>query len=264
MGTTAMTSPGAIGTPAIPPPSRCGHWTLYEYAVVTSTNLVAANLGAWTAVRADTQTNGRGRFQRTWVSDLGGLWLSAVVPLSYNAIARKVLPLAAGLAVCDGLHELGISGLRLRWPNDVLVNDRKLAGLLIDQFVPGLAVVGIGLNVTNQPEAHDPLLAHRTARLADLITSPLELATLTRVLLSHLHNVMIDLSHRSAPALLSRINKLWGVPRRVELDLNGTLRSGTFTGVDPEGRLTLSEGTGGVTFYEAHQVRHLTEIGALS
>ena len=264
MGTTATTGPGAISTSAIPPSSRCGNWTLYEYAVVASTNLVAANLGAWTAVRADTQTNGRGRFQRTWVSDLGGLWLSAVVPLSHNPVARKVLPLAAGLAVCDGLHELGISGLRLRWPNDVLVNDRKLAGLLIDQFVPGLAVVGIGLNVTNQPEAHDPLLAHRTARLVDLITSPLELATLTRVLLSHLHNVMIDLSHRGAPALLSRINKLWGVPRRVELDLNGTPRSGTFTGVDPEGRLTLSEGTGGVTFYEAHQVRHLTEIGALS
>jgi BirA family biotin operon repressor/biotin-[acetyl-CoA-carboxylase] ligase len=264
MGTTAATSPGATSTPAIPPSSRCGNWTLYEYAIVASTNLEAANLGAWTAVRADTQTNGRGRFQRTWVSDVGGLWLSAVVPLSHNEVARKVLPLAAGMAVCDGLHELGISGLRLRWPNDVLVNDRKLAGLLIDQFVTGLAVVGIGLNVTNQPEACDPLLADRTARLADLMTSPLELATLTPLLLSHLHEAVVELGHRGAPALLSRINKLWGSPRRVELDLDGTLRTGTFTGIDPEGRLVLSEDAGGVTFYEAHQVRHLTEIGVLS
>jgi biotin-(acetyl-CoA carboxylase) ligase len=80
------------------------------------------------------------------------LWLSAVVPLSHNDAARKVLPLAAGLAVCDGLHELGFRSTPAL-ANDVLVNDRKLAGLLIDQFVPGLAVVGIGLNVTNQPEA---------------------------------------------------------------------------------------------------------------
>jgi len=264
MGSTATTSPGAITTAATPPPSRCGQWRLYEYAVVASTNLVAANLGAWTAVRANTQTNGRGRFQRTWVSDVGGLWLSAVVPLIHNDVSRKVLPLAAGLAVCDGLHELGISGLRLRWPNDVLVEDRKLAGLLIDQFVPGLAVVGIGLNVTNQPESCDPLLANRTHRLVDLTTSPVELPNLTRLLLTHLRKVVIDLAQRGAPALLSRINKLWGVPRRVQLDLDGTIRTGTFTGVDPEGRLMLSEQAGGITLYEAHQVRHLTEIGALS
>ena len=60
-------------------------------------------------------------------------------------------------------------------------------------------------------------------------------------------------------SLLPRVNKLWAAPRRVELDLDGTFHAGLFTGVDDEGRLALSDEAGNVTFYEAHEVRHLTE-----
>src|SRR5260370_22011770 len=81
-------------------------WTLHEYPAVTSTNFIAANLPPWTAVRADIQTNGRGRFQRAWISDRGGLWLSAVVPIQPDAIKRRALPLAVGLAVFDSLRQL--------------------------------------------------------------------------------------------------------------------------------------------------------------
>src|SRR5262249_27422576 len=130
---------GSSGNVAQATASACGEWMLYEYPVVTSTNLVAAGLPAWSAIRADTQTGGRGRFQRSWVSDHGGLWLSAVVPIMHDETVPRALPLAAGLAVCNTLSALGISRFRLRWPNDVLINNRKLAGLLVDQFVSGLA-----------------------------------------------------------------------------------------------------------------------------
>src|SRR5579859_3257989 len=119
----------APGQPLHPTPAAGPHlstfesWTLQEYQAVSSTNLVAAALPAWTAVRADTQTAGRGRFQRTWISDQGGLWLSAVVPLNQDDLLRRALPLAAGLAICDALRHLGVHGFRLRWPNDVLVNN---------------------------------------------------------------------------------------------------------------------------------------------
>lgn len=241
-------------------PSRCGDWALYEYPVVTSTNLIAASLPEWTAVRADTQTNGRGRFQRNWVSDRGGLWLSAVVPISCDKIERRALPLAAGLAICKVLQEMGVSGARLRWPNDVLIDDCKLAGLLIDQFQPNLAIVGIGLNVRNRPEASDPALAHHTARLENLIPVPLELSALTTFVLRQLRQVLTQLKRDGAPAVLIRVNKLWGSPRMVELDLDGKLCQGLFTGVDPEGRLALSDAAGKLTFYDAQEVRHLTEI----
>jgi BirA family biotin operon repressor/biotin-[acetyl-CoA-carboxylase] ligase len=233
---------------------------LYEYPVVTSTNLISANLAAWTAVRADTQTGGRGRFQRSWVSDRGGLWLSAVVSNPNAVGARRALPWAAALAVCDLLSELGVLRFRLRWPNDVLVNNRKLAGLLIDQFAPNTTVVGIGLNVQNRPEVSDARLANHTARLADLMSTPPELPKLTALILRHLRQELNELNRLGAPALFLRVNRLWEAPRNVELDLDGTLRRGLFTGVDPEGRLALSNLDGGITFYEAHEVRHLTEI----
>ena len=231
-------------------------FSLHEYEVVTSTNLVAATLPVWNAVRADIQTAGRGRFQRNWISDAGGLWLSAVVPEDQ---LRRVLPLAAGLAVCRALQELGVTGVRLRWPNDVLVNDRKLAGLLIDQFESGRVVIGIGLNVSNHPENHDRSLAHCTTRLADLLPVRPGLGALTSLVLRHLGSVLRTLEED--PELLFRdINLLWGPPREVELDLDGISCRGVFQRVDPEGRLALSDPEGNLSFYEAHQVRHLTEM----
>ena len=244
-------------TPVISP---CGDWTLYEHRVVTSTNLLAANLPAWTALRADTQTAGRGRFQRTWISDQGGLWLSAVVPLSGADLEHRILPLAAGLAVCNALQELGLRLCRLRWPNDVMIRDRKLAGLLIDQFVPSLAVIGIGLNVANQPETLDSTLKRHTTRLADLLTEPPGLPALTALILRHLRKLVLELRHDGAPNLLLRINELWGPALEVELDLDGTVRRGLFSGVDAEARLRLWDEAGRPALYEAHQVRHLTEI----
>lgn len=260
--TTAIDSATIANIPA-PVISTCGDWTLHEHRVVTSTNLLAANLPAWTAIRADTQTAGRGRFQRTWISDRGGLWLSAVVPLAHGDLERRTLPLAAGLAVCSALNEVGVRAFRLRWPNDVLVQDRKVAGLLIDQFVPGLAVIGIGLNVTNQPQALDATLKNNTARLVDFLPQTPGLPALTFLILRHLKTVLLRLDQPGTPACLLRINELWGPPRPVELDLDGTLRRGLFTGVDAEGRLRLVGEDANVGFYHAHQVRHLTELQVL-
>ena len=258
----ANDTPGLIdaGTPAGALVSSVNGWTFHEFPVVTSTNLVAANLPAWNAIRADTQTAGRGRFQRQWVSDAGGLWLSAVVPIGQDSPARLALPLAAGLAVCDTLRSLGVHHLRMRWPNDLLVNDRKLAGLLIDQFNPAVAVVGIGINVGNQPEVRDPLLNRQTARLVDLLPAAPTLPDLAARVLHGLQSVVTELLAGRFELLLPRVNALWGRPRRVELDLDGTMRRGTFAGVLADGRLVLRDECGGSAAYHPWQVRHLAEL----
>jgi BirA family biotin operon repressor/biotin-[acetyl-CoA-carboxylase] ligase len=187
------------------------------------------------------------------------LWLSAVVPLGKGPILRRALPLAVGLAVCGALQELGISDFRLRWPNDVLVCDRKLAGLLIDQFAEDLAVIGIGINVNNRPESMDPDLSNRTIRLADLLATTVELGQLTALLLRHLRQELAALESAGAPPLFARVNGFWRAPRMVELDLDGPVRKGLFTGVDTSGRLALASPSGELSFYDAHEVRHLTE-----
>jgi len=234
-------------------------WQLWEHREVTSTNLVAADLPVWSAVRADTQTAGRGRFQRTWVSDAGGLWLSAVVPAETNSPAWRVLPLVTGAAVCETLNHLGVAPLRLRWPNDVLTPAGKLAGLLIDQFHPGRAVVGIGLNVNNHPEACDQNLHGHVARLADLVTPP-SLTELAGQILARLKTHWESVQATGPGVFLPRINALWALPRRVQLDLDGPLVTGDFAGVDASGRLQLCTGTGPIQSYDPQAVKLLRDV----
>ncbi len=233
-------------------------WTLWEYDSVTSTNLVAAGLPAWSAVRADTQTAGRGRFQRKWVSDEGGLWLSAVVPI--RRPNGWFLPLLAGLAVCDVARGLGVENARLRWPNDVMLLERKLAGVLIDQFTPGLAVMGIGLNVNNQPACRDPALQNQAVRLADILPAPMPLEDLTTLLLGRIRPLVQAWNDGAWLPLLSRVNELWSRGRPVELDLDGDIRRGLFAGVDDAGRLLLLDDSGAAAAFNPEQVRHLNEI----
>jgi len=246
-------------------------WHLTEFAEVSSTNTVAAGLPVWSAVRADTQTEGRGRFQRAWISDQGGLWLSAVVPCGPIAEAARELPLLAGLAVADAL--LAVSSrlrvapssgltLRLRWPNDLLVGPRKLAGLLVDQFVPERAVIGIGVNVTNDPAARATSLAGQVITLQKLLApaEPPPLTQLAALVLAHLRAVLDAHATSGMATLTPRINALWDGPRAVLLDLDGPIVTGEFLGVDTGGRLQLRLAGGTTQLFEPHQVRLLREM----
>jgi BirA family biotin operon repressor/biotin-[acetyl-CoA-carboxylase] ligase len=240
-----------------PRSSQLDGWTFWELDSVASTNLFAARLPAWSAVRADTQSAGRGRFDRKWVSDRGGLWLSAVVPT--RAASLRFLPLLAGLAVCDVARQLGADHVRLRWPNDVMVLDRKLAGVLIDHFKPGLAVIGIGLNVSNHPAIEDASLKNQAVRLADILPSPVACEALTTPLLGRLRALVESWNLGETGLLLSRVNALWDRPRRVELELNGVSRAGWFAGVDEDGKLLLSDDLGVSASYNPEQVLQLIE-----
>lgn len=238
-------------------------WILDKVAETASTNLLAAHLPAWHAVRADTQTAGRGRTGRHWVSDSGGLWLSAVVPCPGPRENWTLLPLAAGWALLSALSRLGVSDLRLRWPNDLLVGPRKLAGLLVERHTASTAVVGIGLNVFNQPEAAAPTLAGETTRLADLIplgdTSLDDLAGLVLNALADAHSLLLA---DEFPRIAVDLNRAWTPPRRVALTLAGQAEpvTGLFLGIDSIGSLRLQHRIGEVHTYDATQVALLREL----
>jgi len=101
---------------------------------------------------ADHQTGGRGRLGRSWHSPPGeNLYLSVLLRLQLQPVALAPLSLVAGLAVADtvALH-LGEGRARIKWPNDVLVEGRKLAGILVETTLRGeeaTVVVGVGLNL---------------------------------------------------------------------------------------------------------------------
>lgn len=109
-----------------------------------------------TCVAANMQTNGKGRRGRTWVSHLGAsLTFSLLWRFQCGAAALSGLSLAVGVALIRVLSQLGVEQAQLKWPNDVLVNGKKLAGILIelqgDMDGPSAAVIGVGINL-NLPE----------------------------------------------------------------------------------------------------------------
>lgn len=137
-----------------------------RFEEIGSTNDAAWAEPAGTVVTAGRQTAGRGRFGRAWHSPAGGLWMSMRLKPRHLAFLTAASALAAGDAVTR------LSGLRplIRFPNDLLVNDRKLGGLLIEARPPE-AVVGIGLNVNLAelpPELEATSLQIETGRTYDL------------------------------------------------------------------------------------------------
>lgn len=149
--------------------SRLAVPALHLYATVGSTMDVAhtfAEHGAadGTVVLADRQTDGRGRAGRTWASSSGtGVWLT-VVARPKDLRALEVLSLRVGLALAVALEPLAAGPVAVKWPNDLLVAGRKLAGILVEARwqanKPEWATVGVGVNV-RPPHGFDGAAALR-------------------------------------------------------------------------------------------------------
>lgn len=187
--------------------------------------------------------------------------MSAVVPAAAPAERWAILPLAAGWAVCSALESLGVFGLRLRWPNDVMVGPRKLAGILVERFNARTAVVGVGVNHLNQPDLVDPSLRGEVVSLAGLIDPLVPVETVRDTILDRL-----SAAHRAILISEGRTLAEWLQPywrRGPVLALVGAERepvTGDFAGVDAAGRLRLVDAGGGERFLDAAEVELLREV----
>src|ERR1700722_664176 len=105
-----------------------------------------------TVVHADEQTAGRGRLAHTWFSPPGNLYLSILLRTGQPAARSTELSFLAALAVADTVEALLPRQIRamLKWPNDVLINGAKIAGILLEQ-ADEATIIGIGLNVLEAP-----------------------------------------------------------------------------------------------------------------
>jgi len=155
---------------------QCGVFRTLTSSLDAIHDLGAQGAPAGTVVLAEEQTAGRGRDGRTWRSPLGGVWLGILLRPPPPLPAPGVLSLRVGLVLADVVEAiLGVrptwrfGRARLKWPNDVLVDDRKVAGILCESRWQGETLqwlgVGIGVNVANDIPAE---LAERAVALRDL------------------------------------------------------------------------------------------------
>ena len=113
--------------------------------------LAEAGAPSGTIVTADEQSAGRGRRGRVWSAPAGrALLFSAVLrPLE---LEHGLLPLAVPVAVCEAIETMAPVRVRVKWPNDIWLDESKVAGVLIEARFPDWAVIGIGVNVAIEPE----------------------------------------------------------------------------------------------------------------
>jgi BirA family biotin operon repressor/biotin-[acetyl-CoA-carboxylase] ligase len=251
-----------------------GFWTAID--VVTSTGSTNADLLARAVAApgspegqvlvAEEQTAGRGRLGRSWSSSPGeSLTFSVLLrPAAVPAGRRGWLPLLTGVAVVSAVRAVSGVDAVLKWPNDVLVAERKLAGILAEQSPDGSAVViGTGLNVATPAEALPASSAGlpATSLLAEGATVSRE-ALLLAVLgqLAHWYLTFRADPDPARAGLLDAYRSLsatLGRTVRAELPA-GRVITGVASDIDPDGRLLIQETTAtGVTPVSAGDVIHV-------
>lgn len=139
---------------------------LYTYNEVGSTNTIAKYLAGngienGSVVISEKQNNGRGRSGKSWQSPLGGIWLSIILNPNVNTSKIPLITLATGVAVAKTLEKMGIENPEIKWPNDILINGKKVCGILteavsnlntIEEVIVG---VGIDANLSIADFPHD-------------------------------------------------------------------------------------------------------------
>lgn len=215
------------------------------YPEVGSTNDLAGALADRNApeglvVLADRQTAGRGRLGRSWASPSGaGIYASVVLRPSVSA--STLLTIAAGVAVAEGIAAATGLSPHVKWPNDVHVSGRKLAGILAEGAV-GHVVLGIGINV--QSAAYPPDIAPRATSIESELSRPadrgLVLAECLAALASRYRELQSGRGRQVVDAWRSRAAPMLG--RRVEWESAGTHQVGLAENIDDDGALIVKVG----------------------
>jgi BirA family transcriptional regulator, biotin operon repressor / biotin---[acetyl-CoA-carboxylase] ligase len=200
------------------------------------------------------QTAGRGRMGRTWHSGLGdALTFSLLWRFNSGLAALSGLSLAVGVAMMRALHELGVPQAGLKWPNDVLLNDGKLAGILLeaqgDVLGPSAVVIGIGINLT-VPEAMRERIDQAVSDLSLLGTPLPERNLVLAVSLKHLVAILRDFAENGFASLREEWESHHVFQQRpVKLLLpDGSRVVGTVLGVKDDGALRLATEQGEQVF----------------
>lgn len=216
------------------------------FPAVGSTNDVAASLPHRSVVVAGEQTAGRGRRGRTWFSPPGsGLYVSVVLAPAAARVdparATTLLTLTAGVALAEGVEAATGLSVDLKWPNDLLVSGRKLAGILAERHADTV-VLGYGINVL--ATAFPPELRGQATSLESEIGRRIEsdlvlddtLAALSRRyedLLDGRFDAILDAWRRRAPAASGA---------RVSWTTMEGAQSGVTAGIDAQGALLVQVG----------------------
>lgn len=214
------------------------HW----YPTLGSTNSHAARLRregrllAPSIVLAGRQTAGRGRGGNAWSSARGSLTATFVLP-SHDSLPPQHVPLVAGLAVRDAVAGFGLDQAKIKWPNDIWFDDRKLAGLLCER-IGTIDLIGVGLNVSASLAELSRSVRGKAISMSGLMPPP-PINEVLIALARHLRESLSD-PRTSLAGVLPRLRAVDALAgRRIRVTGTGPVLEGTYEGIDAHGKLRL-------------------------
>ena len=234
--------------------------------LVTSTNelllaQVENSIEDYSIVVSESQAYGRGRQQKQWFSPYGGNVYFSLGFKTERVDHVYLLPLLVAVTLRDLLVRHGVDGLQLKWPNDVLINGKKLAGILVESKVCGenqFVVIGIGINIVRSKQilasVDQPVAFLDDFQATKMIDRNLLVAMLIENLIKVLENPVDDMSLISA---WSEADAFKG--RSVEVMLSGQWKQGLAVGVADKGQYVIEMETGKVEINSSYVSLRLAE-----
>ena len=244
------------------------NFTILRFDSLDSTNTEAlrqARQGAreGLCVIANQQTAGRGRHGRAWESPQGeGLYLSFVLRPTLASEDLPLITLMTGVAVYDTLVEIGLKP-DIKWPNDVLVNERKISGILAemteDRSTPAI-VVGIGVNLTSKKFPSE--IAETATSIESELKRNITAADLETALLKYLgyfYGILNEGGGSRAIVDEWRRRSTYADGKLVRVAFENGSTTGITDGIEPNGALRVRSSDGYVSIIQAGDVQRLRE-----
>ncbi len=209
-------------------------------------------------VVAEEQTGGRGRFRRVWTSPRGGIWMSLIVRPKISVSSAGRVALLAAVAVAEAIISTTSLPARIKWPNDILVNEKKVCGILTEMAAePGLVeylVVGIGLNSNFEA---DRIKAHRTpvTTIQSELGRPVERPKMISEIVRRFLSGLASLERKGDQTLIDRWRELSvTLGQDIRLQLAGQTVAGLAVDINDDGALVVDLASGERRVFTAGEV----------
>ncbi|MHA1540228.1 MAG: biotin--[acetyl-CoA-carboxylase] ligase [Alphaproteobacteria bacterium] len=226
------------------------NYTIIHYENIDSTNAAAKRFALYAEfdkvlITAKKQTDGKGRHGKTWVSFDGNFYASFILPAKkYGGEKLLSLPFLTSLALQDALIEAGTSKkkIALKWPNDVLVNKKKIAGILIEtDSTQDRIVVGIGVNL----KAHPDDTAYGATHLAKEIKKTIDSKEFLGILIPHFEKwLSLCGDDERASIMTAWQENAFHLGKKIKVKTASESLAGKFLGLDTNGSLLLKNDLG--------------------
>ncbi len=225
---------------------------IYVYKEVKSTNTVAKflsmhNATNGTVVISEKQTDAKGRSGKSWESPLGGVWLSIILKPNVDQSKFPLITLATGVAVAKTLEKVGVENPEIKWPNDIIINDKKVCGILTEAVakfnVVENVIIGVGidanLNVSQFPEE----LQSGTTTLKEELKREGNENTLIRIFLEEFEKISELFNHEGYEEILKEWRKRsYSIGKIVEVrEPFNKYYDGYVVGINKEGALIVEK-----------------------